>query len=134
MSNKNTENKAPRITKSQRFEDIIALLTGEPTTYGTDVDKAVEVLTYERELLARKNASGEGKQTATQKANEGLKERIAEFLAGQENAVTATEVLKGIPGFEDYSLPKVTSLLTQLVNAKRVVRTEVKGKAMFKLA
>ena len=51
--------KAKKVTKAQRFEDIKALLTGEDVVYGTDVDTALAVIDHELELLAKKNSSGD---------------------------------------------------------------------------
>lgn len=123
-----------RITKSQRFEDIIAMLNGEPVKYGTDSTMAIEVLTHEMELLAKKNNSDTKRQTAAQKENEGYKELIIEFLSIKPDGATCSEVLKGIPALSDYSNQKVSALLRQLKLASRVVTAEVKGKTYFSLA
>lgn len=123
-----------RITKAQRMDDIKALLVGEPTTYGTTVEAAIEFLTYEQGLLARKNASGEKKPTKTQEENVIHKERIVEFLMGREEGVTVTSILKGVPTFADFSNQKVARLVKDLVDAGRVKKEIVKGKALFTLA
>lgn len=123
-----------RITKAQRFEDIIAMLKGESVKYGTDTATAVTVLEHEMELLAKKNSGESKKQTAAQKENEGYKELIVEFLADKPDGATCTEVLKGIPTLADYSNQKVSALLRQLKLADRVTSMEVKGKTYFKLA
>lgn len=123
-----------RITKSQHFEDIIALLNGEPVKYGTDTATAVEVLEHEMGLLAKKNSGDNKKQTAAQKENEGYKELIAEFLATKPDGATCTECLKGISALSDYSNQKVSALLRQMKLAGRVTSTEVKGKTYFSLA
>lgn len=123
-----------RITKSQRFEDIKALLNNEAVTYGTTVEIACEVLDHEIGLLAKKNSSDSKKQTAAQKENEGYKELIIEFLATRPDGATCTEMLKGIPELSEYSNQKVSSLVRQLKLALRVTGEERKGKMYFKLS
>lgn len=110
--------KKVRITKVQRFEDIKALLTGEPVTYGTTVDIAVTVIDHELELLAKKNSStGDKKLTPTQQENEALKEQIVEYLStlpDDTDGVTCTEILKSVPALTDFSNQKVAALVRQL--------------------
>lgn len=129
----NTEKK-PRITKSQRFEDMKALLMGDTVKYGTTVEDAVAVIDHEMELLAKKNAGDNKVQTATQKANEEHKEKILEFLAVQENGVTCSQIFKGIPALAEFSPQKVSALCRQLKAAGQVTSYEEKGKTLFKLA
>ena len=124
-----------RITKTQRFEDIIALLNGEPVKHGTDTATAVTVLEHEIGLLAKKNSGDNKKQTAAQKENEGYKELILEFLATKPDGATCTDVLKGITELSDFSNQKVSALMRQLKLAERVTSKEGKGgKTLFTLA
>lgn len=129
--------KTTRITKAMRFEDIKALLNGNTAQYGTTLEDAISFIDHEVELLARKNSSGDKKQTATQKENEGYKELIIEFLAGlpdDSKGVTCTEIMKSIPAFKDFNNQKISALVRQLKLADRVVSEEVKGKSLFRLA
>lgn len=129
--------KTTRITKAMRFEDIKALLNGNTAQYGTTLEDAISFIDHEVELLARKNSSGDKKQTATQKENEGYKELIIEFLAGlpdDSKGVTCTEIMKSIPAFKDFNNQKISALVRQLKLADRVVGEEVKGKSLFRLA
>lgn len=129
--------KVIRITKSQRFEDIIALLNGEAVKYGTTVVDACNVMAHEIDLLNKKNASGDRKPTAEQVKNEGYKETILEYLGGLDEdsqGKTCTEILKAIPDFADFSNQKIAALLRQLKIAGRVKTVEVKGKTLFSLA
>lgn len=126
-----------RITKSQRFEDIIAMLNGGTVKYGTDVATATEVLNHEIGLLARKNSSDSKKQTAAQKENEGYKALILEFLAtlpDDSKGATCTEIMKSIPEFADFNNQKISALMRQLKIADKVICEEVKGKSLFRLA
>ena len=95
----------------------------------------VKFIEHELDLLAKKNASGEGKQTATQKANEELKNAILEEMASQPNRLfSISEMIKNFDCCKELSLPKVTALVTQLTKAELVVRTEEKRKAYFQIA
>lgn len=125
-----TTNTVKRVTKSQRFEDIKALLNGEAVAYDTTIETAVEFINNELELLAKKN-SGEKKPTKIQLENEAHKEKILEFLAGQTEGKTCTEIMKAIPEFADFSNQKVASLVRKLTDAGKVAKEVVKGKALF---
>lgn len=122
-----------RITKAMRFEDIKAMLNGQPVTYGTTTKDAVDFIEHEVALLTKKN-SGENK---TQRENEGYKAFILEFLATLSDTsagVTCTEIIKGVAEFEGFSTQKISPLVRQLMAANKVIKTEVKGKALFRLA
>lgn len=125
--------KTIRVTKAQRFEDIKAILNGEEVTYGTTIEKAIEVLDHELDLLARKNSGETKKPTASQKENETLKELICEYLGTADGGKTCTEILKSIPAFADYQVQKVSSLMRQLKNEGRVTSNEIKNRAYFSL-
>lgn len=126
--------KTKKITKAQRFEDIKALLTGEDVLYGTDVDTALAVIDHELELLAKKNAGGDKKPTATQLENVEHKARIKEFLSTQVEGVTVTTILKSVPEFADFSNQKVARLCRDLCDSNEVVKSVVKGKSLFSIA
>ena len=95
----------------------------------------VKFIDHELELLAKKNASGENKMTASQKANESIKSEILERMTNEPNRLfTITEMIKEFECCKDLTLPKVTALVTQLKNEDKVVRVEEKRKAYFKIA
>lgn len=123
-----------KVTKTQRFSDVKALLTGEPTAYGTDVETALAFIDHEMELLMKKNSSGEKKPTKTQEENMVHKERIADFLRMQEEGVTVTQVLKAIPEFADFSNQKVARLMRDMLEAGQVTKEVIKGKSLFSIA
>lgn len=127
------ENTVKRITKAQKFEDVIALLNGNPATF-IDKDGAVEFIRNEMALLAKKNASDSRKPTATQEANEKFKAFILEFLSTQTEGRTCTEVAKSVPALSDFNNQKVAALMRQLVDAGKVSKATVKGKSLFTLA
>lgn len=125
--------KTTRITKAMRFEDIKALLNGQPVTYGTSIEDAVDFIDHEVNLLAKKNSGENKKQTKAQEENEGYKVLILEFLADKDG-VTCTDVLKGVPALSEFSNQKISALMRQLRLAGQVTISEVKGKSLFRLA
>ena len=127
------ENTAKRITKTQKYEDIIAMLSGNPAQY-IDTDGAVEFLKGEIALLAKKNSSDNKKPTATQEANAKYRALILEFLAVQESGKTCTEIAKGVPELSDFNNQKVAALMRQLYDARQVNKATVKGKSIFTIA
>lgn len=127
-----TTTNAKRITKTDRFNEIKALLA--------DRADLVEFIDHEIELIANKNksASGEKKLTATQVANNSIK---AEILSAMEvgKKYTCAELIKLVPSLNDASTSKVSSLLRQMRTdvegaSGEIVRTEEKGKTYFALA
>ena len=86
-------------------------------------------------LVDKKNATGgERKPTATQVLNAGIKEGILAWLPSEGAGVTVGDMLKGCKACEGYSSSKITSLVTQLVKEEKVIRTENKGRALFRKA
>lgn len=125
--------KTTRITKAMRFEDIKALLNGQPVTYGTSIEDAVDFIDREVNLLTRKNSGESKKPTKAQEENEGYKALILEFLT-DKNGVTCTEIIKGVTEFEGFNPQKISALMRQLKLQHKVVANEVKGKSLFSLA
>lgn len=125
--------KTTRITKAMRFEDIKALLNGQPVTYGTSIEDAVDFIDHEVNLLAKKNSGENKKPTKAQEENEGYKALILEFLT-DKNGVTCTDILKGVPVLSEFSNQKISALMRQLRLAGKVTVDEVKGKSLFRLA
>ena len=117
---------ANKKTVVEMFEEIKALpgLTEEQ----------VEFLEKRIEITKKKNASGSGenaKPTKTQLENEGIKETIVAVLTNVP--ITITDLVKSSADLNGYSNQKISALLTQLLKERRVVRTEVKGKAYYAL-
>ena len=122
-----------KITKTQRFEDLSALIHGEPVKYGTTIEDADAFIAHEVELLSKKN-SGERKETDTQRANAKYRQLIAEFLAIQTEGRTCTEIAKGVSELSDFNNQKVAALMRQMVEDGTVCKATVKGKSLFSLA
>lgn len=116
-----------KMTKREKFE-ILAKL---PEVESNEMLK--EFIAHELELLAKKNASGEGKLTASQKVNEGIKAEILEEMSVNPNRLySISEMIKSFDCCKELSLPKVTALVTQLVKSESVERVEEKRKAYFR--
>lgn len=112
-----------KVTKREMFEGIKA-------NYNLTADE-IAFIDHELELLAKKNAStGERKPTATQRANEGVKEEILAVLS--DEAVTVTEIVKTLDA--DYTNQKISALLRQLIADGKVEKVVDKRKSLFKLA
>ena len=93
-------------------------------------DAVIGFIDHELELLSKKNAADK-KPTATQKANEGYKVAILEFLeVGGKH--TITDIMKGCgAAVAELSNQRVSAIVRQLVEGGQVVREEIKRKAYF---
>lgn len=115
---------ATKATKKDNYSAIRAILEE------LHKDELVVFVNHEIELLDKKNSAKSSKPTKTQVENAGIKDSILEVLTMADKPMTATEVMKSLDG--DYSLNKVSALLTQMSHKDNTVeRTEVKGKAYF---
>ena len=117
---------ANKKTVVEMFEELMAIptLTEEQKNF---LEKRIEI-------TKKKNASGSGenaKPTKTQIENEGIKDTIVSVLT--TTPITITDLIKSSADLAGYTNQKVSALLTQLLKERRVVRTEVKGKAHYAL-
>ena len=118
-----------KITKRESFTEIAEILKG------LGKERLAGVMEHELELLAKKNASGSGKMTETQKINEGIKTAIVESLADNPDRIyTITEMIKEFECCKPYTNQKISALLKQLVTDGKVEKVEDKRKSYFKLA
>lgn len=118
-----------KMTKREKFEMLanIAEVKANPML--------AEFIEHELELLAKKNASGSGKLTATQIANNGIKEEILECMAKEPNRLfTISEMMKLFPCCAELSNQRVSALVRQLIADGKVERLEEKRKAVFRIA
>lgn len=116
-----------KVTKREKFEMLAKIeeVASNPML--------AEFIEHELELLAKKNASGEGKMTASQIANEGIKAEILELMAETPNRMyTISEMLKVFPCCAELSNQRVSALVRQLVADGKVERLEEKRKAYFR--
>lgn len=100
-----------KMTKKDYFNTLLAIEDVKTN------QALVDFINNELDLLARKNSSKSDKPTATQKANEKLKELIlAEMGANPNKLYTATDLMKILQGFVDYEVSnqKVSAIMRQL--------------------
>lgn len=116
-----------KITQKEVYNAIIAKLNGEDTAL--TVEQMVEFVEGRIAQLDKKSANK--KPSKTQAENEVLKDTIVNILTELGSPVTASIVLADERIPSGTSLPKITSMLTALVNDKVVVRTVDKRKAYF---
>jgi carbamoylphosphate synthase small subunit len=115
-----------KITKRESFTEIKEILES------LGKDSLVEVMEHELELLAKKNASAKDKPTATQVANEGIKETIIDTLLENGDKMTISEMQKANAELGELSNQRISALIRQLISDGRVERVEEKRKAYFK--
>ena len=132
-------------TQREAFEALIALVNdgdmvythmaknGDKETVHPVPDKIVEFLTHKITQLD-KQADAPRKLTPQQEKNEAVKAAILENMeAGERYSIP--DMLGQFNCFEAGTRSQyVSSLLTQLKTANKIVRTEEKGKAYFSLA
>lgn len=121
-----------KINMVDKFGFCIDLLNGK-SVEGFSKEDAEAFLRERIAQTAKKNASGGNKPTAQQIANEGVKQTIMAVLDEIGVPTTITDMQKHSAELAGLSNQRMTALVTQLVKADEVVRTEVKGKAHFAL-
>lgn len=119
-----------KTTQKEYFTELIKVLNGEETTISTN--EFVEFLQGRIDLLDKKSSNK--KPTKVQEANEEMKDLILQIMTDFDRPVTSSEILADDRIEKGTSGQKVTSMLTQLKNANKIVRTEDKGKAYFAIA
>ena len=116
-----------------KFENVKALLNGEVVD-GFTIADALEFLDERISITEKKNASGSNadrKPTKTQLENEGIKDTIVSALVEIGKPATIADLQKSCGELAEFTNQKISALLTQLVKADKVSRTEIKGKAHF---
>ena len=98
-----------------------------------DAEKYAEVIEKLDKMLAQvnKKSSANRKPTATQLENEGLREKIVEYLKNTGKRLTVSEMMKEIEGLKELSNQRVTSLATSLYKEGKIDRKVEKRKAYF---
>lgn len=116
-----------KMTKRDYFNSLLAIEEVKGN------EKLVKFIEHELELLAKKNASGDGKMTATQKANEEIKEGIVKALEETPDRLyTITEMIKEFDVCKPFVNQKISALVNQLAKEGRIVKLEEKRKSFFK--
>ena len=130
------ENKTNRVTKVQRFEDIVAMLKGEAVKYGTTVADAEAFVAHEVELLSKKNSTVSKKKSAEQEKDNARKALIVDFLASidpSSDGMTCSDIGKSIDELAELSTSKMASLCNGLFKDGTIDKASVKGKTLFRL-
>ena len=94
----------------------------------TEVKEKLEKMKIQFE----KKNSAEKKPTATQIANEGIKNIILETLS--DKSMTITEMQKSNSELAELSNQKISALLKQMTESGSIKREEIKRKAYFSKA
>ena len=116
-----------KMTKRDYFNSLLAIEEVKGN------EKLVKFIEHELDLLAKKNASGDGKMTATQKANEEIKEGIVKALEETPDRLyTITEMIKEFDVCKPFVNQKISALVNQLVKEGRIAKLEEKRKSFFK--
>lgn len=129
--------KTTRVTKTQRYADIRAMLHGESVQFGTTLTDADAFIEHEVALLTKKNASVDKRKQAENAKNDTYKAAIVDFLATlnpEDKGMTCTDIGKAIPTLAAFNTSKMSSLCNSLVKDGVLVKETVKGKTLFRLA
>ena len=115
-------------TKRDRFNTLLGI---PAVAENADL---VEFINHEIELLDKKN-SAERKPTPKQIENDGFKSDILAYME-PDTLYSSADLTKSVPSIvaAGISGSRVTAMLTQLVNAGAIVRTEEKRKGFYSLA
>ena len=118
---------------NKKMTNAMALEIALEVLRETDAEKYAEVIEKLDKMLVQvnKKSSANRKPTATQLENEGLKEKIVEYLVDTGNGLTVSEMMKEIEGLKELSNQRVTSLVTSLCSEGKVDRIVEKRKAYF---
>lgn len=109
-------------TKKELFNEILNVVTTQ---------EHKDFIMREIEMLDKKSNSK--KQTEQQKINETIKDEIMSVLNISDEPMSIPDMQEASEELKQYANQKISSLLTQLKKAEQIERTEVKGKAYFKL-
>lgn len=115
--------------------DYFKMLAGVVENSGVDNREELQAfINHELELLDKKSASRGTATTAKQKENEDLKEYIMGILTEINRAITITELQAEDVRLGELTNQRISAMLKQLKDEGKVVRTELKKKAYFKIA
>lgn len=116
-----------KITKKENFSALLEVVKA------IECDRKDELITFinhEIDLLTRKASSG--KLTKTQKENLQIKKEIIKVLCESDKGEISIKELSETENL-NFSNQKLSSLLTQLVNAEEIERIKTKEGVKFKL-
>ena len=119
------------VATAEGAEFVLGSVPGKSAPVDVSVADAIAYCENELTLLASKSGAIK-KPTATQQANEVIKDGILSFLdehAGEK--FTCSGLTKACPVCADLSTPKVSALINQMVGAGLVVKTTEKRVSYF---
>lgn len=119
-----------KITKKDYFKMVAKVIEN------SNVENKAELqgfISHEIELLDKKAQSKSATETAKQKENNELIEVIYEILKNNGNALTITEIQAENSKLAELSNQRMSALLKKLLDSDRIIRTELKKKAYFKI-
>ena len=118
---------------NKKMTNAMALEIALEVIKETDAEKYAEVIEKLDKMLVQvnKKSSANRKPTATQLENEGLREKIVEYLKNTGKRLTVSEMMKEIEDLEELSNQRVTSLATFLYKEGKIDREVEKRKAYF---
>lgn len=140
---------ANKITKRDFYAAIIKMTEAaeriDSLAFGIEVESKdaamniplfdiAEFCRHEIELLDKKRSSGSRKPTKIQLENETYKAKIVEILAAADEPMTIKAIQNEASELADFSTSKMSALLTALIKAGTVERSEIKRVAHFSLA
>ena len=114
-----------KMTNKTALETAISILSADNTH-----DEVVAKLQKMLESLEKKSAKTSSEPTKAQKANLALAEQMLDWME-VDTPYTISELSKNCPAVLGATPQKIRPLLTGLISAKAVVRTEEKGKPIF---
>ena len=120
------ENK--KVTKKEMFMELVAVIQKA----GVEKESLyVEFLKHEIELLDKKAQAKSTAETAKQKENNAIIEKIFEALEAIGRPVTISELQAEKTEFAELSNQKISALMKKLVDSEKVTRIMDKKKAYF---
>ena len=128
-----------KMTQADHFTALLTYLDECPNTVfhspkgDITAEQMAEFATRRLELLEKKNSSDK-KPTAQQEANVVIKTAILQVMEDGKKR-TITDLLKDVSDLpEGMTNQRMSALVRQMVEAKQVVREEIKRKAYFSIA
>lgn len=114
------------MTKRENFAELRKLAVASKN------EELVAFIDHEVELLNKKNSYKSTKPTKTQRENEDLKVVLVGAMTAEP--MTISDIQDADATLGELSNQKISALLTQLIEAGKVVKTVEKRKAYFALA
>lgn len=127
MTTTNTT-KAPRITKRDRFNELLTMIPA-------DRADLIDFVNHELELLDKKN-NAEKKPTKAQQEAAALADTVAEVMENMTEALTVSDIqaMDERISAANFSNQKIAAIMRRLVAEGRAVKVEAGRKSLFKLA